>query len=142
GFAQDGEVLNGLVVDLLEAEGLAAVRIVVRRDTVEASAPGISGRRSPVEPNGALRVDVVRVGAKAGQHRGSVSGLEGVSVAWLRRPLGKLQAPTQKQEPPSGADSEQRREVRLLEAVVLPVLLGGVHAQPVEADLRSLSPAA
>src|SRR4030095_181763 len=49
GFAQDREMLDHLVVDLTEAEFLVVVRVVVERDAVKPTAPGVSLCRAPVE---------------------------------------------------------------------------------------------
>jgi hypothetical protein len=54
GFAQDWKVLDYLVVELTEAEFLIAVGVIVQRDAVEPSAPGIAFCAAPVEAGGAL----------------------------------------------------------------------------------------
>ena len=69
-LAQDREVLHHLVVHLLEAELVIVVLVVVERDAVEAAAARVVGGRTPVEADGALRVQVGDPAAKAGKRRG------------------------------------------------------------------------
>jgi hypothetical protein len=51
-------------------------------------------------------------------------------------------AAAQHQDPPRGIKLQQRRAIRLLEEVVAAIVLDGVVADAVEADLRRLAPAA
>src|SRR6185503_19129264 len=57
-------VLDGLVIDLLEAEGFVPVVVIVTGDGVVAAASRITGRGAPVEANRGLGVHIGRIGAQ------------------------------------------------------------------------------
>src|SRR4029453_19192427 len=109
GLAQDRKMLDPLVVDLAEAEGIVPVGVVVERNAVIASASRIAWRSAPVEPNGSLGVEIGGRGAESRQRRGRVDGLDRWvgSLPGTLQPSGKLQASGQHQQPAGERKSTQ-----------------------------------
>ena len=145
GFAQDRKVLDRFVVDLLEAELLVPVGVIVQRDAVEAAAPRIAGRGAPVEPDGALRVQIRGLGCQ---------GRAGLQACTRSRPMGSLPSPGccdhwDSSRPPRsinrrrvGQNVSSARPVRLLEIEVRAIVFRRAHPKAVEGRLCRLAPAA
>ena len=146
GVPEERNVLDRLVLDLAEAVRVVGVREVVERHAVVAAAPRVARRRARVDGRRALRVQVGDLGAQARQRRGRVDLLD----RRLRSPrpsadptASSSTPPRQRTRLPRRPHVERGRHVRLLEAVVGPVILRGVgRPDAVEADLCRLPPAA
>src|SRR5262245_62862665 len=97
GFAQDWKMLDHFVVSASKTEQLVLVGVVVQRDTVKAPAPRVTGCRTPVQPDGALRMDIGRLGTEAWQGRRRVLLLDRRARTLTRtlRPLRQLQTAAQ-----------------------------------------------
>ena len=144
GFAQDRNVLDRFVVDLPETEPLVLVGVIVQRDAIEAAAPGIPWRRSPVEPDSALRMEIRGLGAKARQGCRRVHGLDRweISLAGPQRPLGQFQTSAQHQQAPCRPERQRGRPVRLSKIEVRAIVLRRAHPDAIEGRLCRLAPAA
>src|SRR5947207_626370 len=76
GFTQDAKVLNRFVGDLVEAEPLVRVGVIVQRDAVETAASRVAGRGARVGPRGALGMEIRGPGPKARQGCRRIHGLD------------------------------------------------------------------
>ena len=141
-FAQDGQVLDDLAVHALEAVGLVAVRIIGERDAVESARARVARRDAPVD-----RRDALGCGCTSGARRVP-------SRSWRRSSVsmdGAAPAPSSflmssydhlgvEPRPRRRPESDVAGQVSLLDAEVGAIVLDRVHAGPVEANLRCVSP--
>ena len=111
GFAQDRDVLDGFVLEHLEAEHVVPVVVVVQRHAVEAAAARVAGRRAPVEPDRALGVQVGDFSVEARKGRGRVLSFDRreAALAGLLRPPRELGPAAQHQDLPRREDGEAAR---------------------------------
>ncbi len=135
---------NSFVFRDLKAEVVVLVLVVVQRGRKVRATAGVSGRRAPVQPDRALRVQVIDLGTQSGERLRSVDLLDrrGVRLTRFLLPLRELGATAQHQEPAARKDGEERRTVGLLEEIVRLVVFRAVWTDAVEADLRRFAPAA
>ena len=137
-------MLDGLVVHLREAVQAVRVGEIVKRDAVESAAARVSGRRTRIETDRSLRMQIRRARSETRQRRRRVDRFDRrvAAGAGLLLPLRDFEPAADHERVAMRPDLERRRSVRLLEAVVGAVVLRCVGADPIEPDLRRLAPAA
>ena len=135
---------DALVFGQLESEIVVAILEIVDCGGKVRAAATVSGRRAPVESQGALRVHVGHFCAQSGQRLGRVDLFDRRerTLARLLRPLGELDAAAQHQVASPREDGQQCRPIGLLKEVVRAIVLRRIRANAVEADLCRFAPAA
>src|SRR5712671_2720390 len=127
-------MLDRFVIDLPETEPLVLVGVIVQRDAIEAAAPRIPWRRSPVEPRGALRMEIRGLRPEARQGCRCVDGLDGskLPLSGPLPPLGQLQTSAQHQQAPCRPERQGRRPVWLLKIEVRAIAFRRAHPKAIE----------